>query len=191
MCPMHPFGVFRTLASLAILGVGVLVLAGPVLAIGGFLLPFAVVGGLAYGGYRLLRRVTGANRVAFRHKAEWAAREAQLRAVAAAQHAHEQARNLAARVARSEVPARVATAARAKAGHVRSAVGTAFRVLSEVACGAAVGTGLGLIAGSQTGAFGYHAAFGAAVGAVTGFVVGGPRTTIVREERAHADDAAA
>src|SRR5262245_49069327 len=57
MCCSHPLGMLRSLVFLALLGVGILVLAGPVLGILGIVLPFAIIGGMAWVAYRGVRSV--------------------------------------------------------------------------------------------------------------------------------------
>src|SRR4051794_39869829 len=59
----RPLDVLRSLVYLALLGFAVTVLVGPAVAVAGALLPFALIGALAWGGYRFsraaLRRIWG------------------------------------------------------------------------------------------------------------------------------------
>jgi hypothetical protein len=176
-CCNRSFGVLRSLVCLALLGVAVIVLIGPVLAILGVLLPFAIIGALAWAGYRLFQ-------VVFRR---------------------ERSRQRALVLLKDDPPARptppsvvlapapvVAVAEKRPVPHrpsrLRSLARSAFHVAVEVGCGAAVGGALAVVAwqsgaAMQSGAaIEQQVALGAAIGAVVGFVVGGSRPAQAGEE---------
>jgi hypothetical protein len=168
----HPGGVFGKVAHLALVGVGIL-FVGPialglaaaalavVVAIVGLVLPFVVIGGLAYAPYLLVRHLFGKPKQP----------TAEVR-----------------RVLPEIRPSRPATVGipverPAPPRPERRVRSTVARVAAEVFCGALVGGVLGAIAliGAsndwRTGALLDYSALGAGVGAVVGFVVGGPRQT--------------
>jgi hypothetical protein len=151
-CRTHPLGLLRSLASLSLLGLAVVVLIGPVLAIVGVLLPFAIIGALAWGVHRVVRNVTW--RVWRRQRV----------------HVLQQKEPMDALVV-EEVPAEPAP----RPSQLRSAMRSAVHVLVEVVSGTALGLGLAMLAGWQMGMPFEYAPLGAAIGAVVGFVVGGSR----------------
>src|SRR6516225_8867426 len=55
-CGHNPLGFMRSLVVMALLGFAVIVLIGPALGVVGTLLPFAIIGGLSWAGYRFGRR---------------------------------------------------------------------------------------------------------------------------------------
>jgi hypothetical protein len=59
MCPFLGFGLFRKLFIATILGVLVVTLIGPVMAIFGVIIPFAIVGFVALTMYRVVARLLG------------------------------------------------------------------------------------------------------------------------------------
>jgi hypothetical protein len=152
-CCTHPLGLLRSLASLSLLGLAVVVLIGPVLAIAGVLLPFAVIGALAWGAYRLVRWLGWRVWRGRRRHVVILPKEPELALVAEEPSADPAPR-----------PTRL-----------RRGLRTALNVIFEVGCGAALGLGLALLAGWQTGVVLEYAPLGAVIGAVVGFVVGGSR----------------
>jgi hypothetical protein len=157
-CQTHPLGLLRSFAYLSLLGLAVVVLIGPVLAIAGVLLPFAVIGALAWGAYRLVRALG------------WRLWRRQRR------HVMLQKEPLPALVV-EELPAEPAS----RPSRLRRATRTALNVLVEVTSGAALGFGLAVLAGWQAGILFEYAPLGAAIGAVVGFVVGGSRPFSAQE----------
>jgi hypothetical protein len=153
----RPLGLLRSAVYLSLLGIAVIVLIGPALAVAGVLLPFALIGGLAWGAYRfsrtLVRRVRG-DRSRCEVK-EVAASPGPIPALF--------------RPSWEERPAS------RRPGRLGSMVRTAMHVGFEVGCGAALGAALSILADWQTGSGIEHSALGAAIGAVVGFVVGGTR----------------
>jgi hypothetical protein len=164
ICCSRPFGVVRSLVCLALLGVAVIVLTGPVLAVAGVLLPFAVIGALSWGGYRFGRSLL--NRVRGRHE--------QLVIV----DTRPQPRPSPAVVR----PVMDALPVVRPPSRLRRLTRSAMYVLVEVGCGTALGAAMAVIVDWQTAARIEHAALGAAIGAVVGFVVGGSRPPSAREE---------
>jgi hypothetical protein len=164
LCCSRPLGVLRSLFCLALLGLGVTVLIGPALAVLGVLLPFALIGALAWVCYRLGRALV---RRVFRRRA----RRLVLVDVPPASepepvifHAVAQDRPVV------RPPSRL-----------RSLVRTGTHVVIEVACGAALGASLAVLADWQNSAGIEHVALGAAIGAVVGFVVGESRSSTPTE----------
>jgi hypothetical protein len=157
-----PLGLLRSLVCLSLLGFAVTVLIGPAVAVVGTLLPFALIGGLVWGGYRgsrsLVRRLRTGRRV---------------RLVVDEPPAAPTPEPVPVPVAFSP-PAEERPAPRAP-GRMRSLLRTAMHVAVEVGCGAAVGAALGVLVDWQNGVGPEHALLGAAIGAVVGFVVGGSR----------------
>ncbi|MFO0846849.1 MAG: hypothetical protein U0797_31535 [Gemmataceae bacterium] len=159
ICCSGPLGLLRSLVCLSLLGFAVTVLIGPAVAVAGTLLPFALIGGLVWGGYRgsrvLVRRLRTGRRVRLViDEPPPAAPEP-------------------APVAFSP-PVEERPAPRAP-GRMRSLLRAAMHVAVEVGCGAAVGAALGVLVDWQNGAGPEHVLLGAAIGAVVGFVVGGSR----------------
>jgi hypothetical protein len=149
----------RSFVLLSLLGVAVLVLIGPVLAIAGVLLPFALIGLLAWGAYHGVRALR--NRIrAGRGLPGFGRRDA--RRVVALQGAP-------------------------RPGPWGAATARALAICGEVTCGAAVGCGLALLAAWQQEVGFELAALGAVIGAVVGFVVGGSRPALPRREQAGKD----
>ena len=153
----RPLDLLRSVVCLSLLGVAVIVLIGPALAIAGVLLPFVLIGGLAWGAYRftleLVRRMRG-----------------------------DESRFEVKEVAAScmSVPPRFRPLTEARTtsrqqGRFRSMMRTAIQVGIEVGCGAAIGAALCILVDWQTGTSIEHPALGATIGAVVGFVVGGTR----------------
>jgi hypothetical protein len=163
------FGVYT--GWLALLGAGIVLVTGPVVALIGLLLPFAMVGGLAYGSYHLVQRIVkGRTHEEMKAKVEETAAQVRDNAVLAAQRLRQA-------VARVDLPAvgpRVTVSIRRAGGRVRWLGGVIARTALEVGAGAAVGAALAALAAPQ---FGWtdQVALGAGIGAVAGFVVGGPR----------------
>ena len=163
----RPLDVLRSVVCLSLLGVAVLVLIGPVLAVAGVLLPFVLIGGLAWGAYhfsrRLVRRLRG-------DRARFAVKEvaASPRPIPALFH-----------------PASEERPASRRRGRFGSMMRTAMHIGVEVGCGAALGAALSILANWQIGTGIEHPALGAAIGAIVGFVVGGTR---LRSEADRAQD---
>jgi hypothetical protein len=158
ICCSRPLGVLRSLVCLALIGVAVVVLIGPALAVVGVLLPFAVIGALAWGGYRfgrtMLCRVRGRRqRLVF------------VDVSPAPRPAPAVTRPVMDALPAPQSPSRLGRLAR-----------SATQILVEVGCGAALGAALAVVVDWQTVARVEHAALGAAIGAVVGFVVGGSRS---------------
>jgi hypothetical protein len=154
----RPFDLLRSLLYLSLLGFAVLLLSGPVLAVAGILLPFALIGGLTWAGYRvshnLVRRLRG-----------------------------EQARPIFEEVKAIPSPAPVLyrpvvaeRPAPRKPSRLASLLGSALRIGIETACGAILGAALGVVAWQYGGGTVEFVLFGTAIGAVVGFVVGGSGT---------------
>jgi hypothetical protein len=153
----RPLAVLRSLAYLVLLGLAVTVLVGPAVAVAGALLPFALIGALAWGGYRssraALRRLRGERQGPVVHEGE-----------------------AAPGVAPAPLPRAVAERPIRRArGRSGSLARTGWYVVVEVCCGAALGAALCVLANWQAGPGAGHPALGAAIGAVVGFVVGGSR----------------
>jgi hypothetical protein len=154
-CCSRPLGLLRTLVCLSLIGLAVTVLIGPVLAVLGVLLPFALIGGLAWGGYHagcmLLRRLRGDRRpVVFKDEAP----------------ASTPLPMIDSRVAQGPAPVhpmrRLGALAR-----------TGLHLFVEVGCGAALGAGLAVLADWQSSASIERVLLGAGIGAIVAFVVGG------------------
>ena len=156
-CSSRPLGLLRSLVCLALLGLAVIVLIGPALAVTGALLPFALIGGLAWGAYRLTRRLARRLR-GDRGRFDVKEAEASLDPIPALF-----------RPSTEEQPAP------RRSTRFGSMVRTAMRIGVEVGCGAALGAALSVLVDWQTGSGIEHPALGAAIGAVVGFVVGGTR----------------
>ncbi len=156
----RPIDVLRSVVCLSLLGVAVLVLIGPVLAIAGVLLPFVLIGGLAWGAYRFSRRLVRRLRGG---RARVEAKEVVLSPRPAPVIFH---------------PAREERPAPRRPSRFRSMVRTAMHVGVEVGCGAALGAALSVLVNWQVGTGIEHPALGAAIGAIVGFVVGGTRLRI-------------
>jgi hypothetical protein len=152
------------LSALAFVGLMALLLVGPVLAVVGTLLPFAIIGWLAclayYGLRQSLRKKELREELSSVREALWAAGRG------------------GKRVAERGVPwvARQVTAVRAglhrtwqAVGERASAVGT---VLVEALCGAVVGAMLGLMAHLQATGPDYFVLIGSLTGAAAGLGVG-------------------
>jgi hypothetical protein len=171
-CP----GVLSKIGSLALLGVGILfvgpialglvgVAVGLVAAVVAVVLPFVVIGGIAYAPYLLARRVFGPRRrtVALKVAPVPPVRPARFEPPA-------------------ERPAPEPPAPRRR--------GVVARTVAEVLCGALVGGVLGTVAvvGAmidwQVSNVLDTAAIGAGIGAMVGFVVGGPRPAPVEKATA-------
>src|SRR4051794_6575463 len=141
-CVSGTFAFLRSFVWLSLLGLAVLVLIGPVLAVVGTLLPFALVGLLAWGGYRGVKGLA-----------------ARLRA----------GQRLPRLVGRDEKPILAALPAPQQS---RGRFSQALWVVAEVCCGALVGGGLAALAGWQQGMGFDLVALGTGIGAVVGFLVG-------------------
>jgi hypothetical protein len=152
------------LSALAFVGLMALLLVGPVLAVVGTLLPFAIIGWLAclafYGLRQSLRKKDMEKEISSARAALWAVGRG------------------GKRVAERGVPwvARQVTAVRAglhrtwqAVGQRASAVGS---VLVEAVCGAVVGAMLGLIANFQAPGPNYFVLIGGLTGAAAGLGVG-------------------
>ena len=163
-CCSQPFGMVRTLVCLALLGVAVIVLIGPALAVAGVLLPFAVIGALSWGGYRFGQSLLNRARV----------RKERLIIV----DARPEPRPSPAVVR----PVMNALPVVRPPSRLRRLTRSASYVLVEVGCGTAHGAAMAVIVDWQTSARIEHAALGAAIGAVVGFVVGGSRPHSARED---------
>jgi hypothetical protein len=163
-CCSQPFGVVRSIVCLALLGIAVIVLTGPVLAVAGVLLPFAVIGALSWGGYRFGRTLL--NRVRGRHE--------QLIVVKARPEPRPQPAVIR--------PVMDALPEVRPPSRLRRLTRSATYVLVEVGCGTALGAAMAVIVDWQSSANIEHAALGAAIGAVVGFVVGGSRPLPARED---------
>ena len=147
----RPLHILRSLVFLSLIGFAVLVLIGPVVAIAGAVVPFALIGGLAWGGYRvtgrMVRRLRG-----------------------------DRSRLVVKAV--DEVPVLYRPVveerpARRRPSRIGSFAKTCVRIGVEMGCGAALGAVLGVLFDWQSGTGFEHAALGTAIGAVVGFVVGG------------------
>ncbi len=161
--------VARRIAHLTLLGAGVLFL-GPVAlglvatvvgllaAVVATVLPFVVIGGIAYAPYLLIRRMVGDQR------------RPAVPAVPEARPPMPEARRVA------PAPAAVSFERQAHLPAPRRR-GVVARIAAEVFCGALVGGVLGVMAagGWQSAEWLNYVGLGAGVGAVVGFVVGGPR----------------
>jgi hypothetical protein len=157
-------GALRTLLCLALLGFAVIVLVGPVLAILGVLLPFAIVGALAWVGFRFGRALTR----------RWRGQRARLVMVDV-------------RPTPEHRPIVVSTveeprAAARSASRIGRMGATTMHVAAEMTCGAALGAALAILVDWQSGAGVEHAALGALIGSVVGFVVGGSRSRPALED---------
>jgi hypothetical protein len=159
LCCSRPLGVLRSVICLALLGFAVTVLIGPVLAVVGFLLPFALIGALAWVCYRFGRGLI--QRVVRRRRARLV--------LVDAPPAHVEEPVVLQTVAEDKVVPRPPS-------RLRSLARSSLHVAVEVCCGAALGAALAVVADWQTGAGIEHVALGAAIGAVVGFVVGGSRS---------------
>jgi|SRR5215469_1427928 len=152
------------LAALAFVGLAVITLIGPALAVLGVLLPFAVIGWLACLAYLGVRQALGGRDV---HKELTAAREA-------ARAAGRRGRRLLT-VGLPWLGARL-TACRARLHQVSEAVRrcapAVTGVLRETLCGAVVGAMLGLIANLQATGPNYFVLIGGLSGAAAGLGVG-------------------
>jgi hypothetical protein len=155
---------FSKLAALAFVGLAVVLLIGPVLAVLGVLFAFAVIGWLACLGYYGLRQALGRRdfhqELSSAREAVWAAGRRGRRLVAGG------------------VPwcgARV-TACRARLHRVSEAVKVHFpavaTVLVEALCGAVVGAMLGLMVNLQAPGPNYFVLIGGLSGAAAGLGVG-------------------
>jgi hypothetical protein len=158
LCCSRPLGALRSLVCLALLGFAVTVLIGPVLAVVGVLLPFALIGALAWVCYRFGRALV--QRV-FR-------RPARLVLIDAPPSPAPQPVVL--QTVEEDLPA-VRPPPR-----FRSLVRSSLHVFVEIGCGAALGAALAGVVYWQNGAGIEFVALGAAIGAVVGFVVGGSRS---------------
>jgi hypothetical protein len=152
------------LAALAFVGLAVVMLIGPVLAVFGVLFAFAVIGWLACLGYYGLRRSLGGRDF---HKELSAARAVMLTAGRRGR-----------RLVLGGVPwlgARVTTcrARLHRAGEsVKGHVPAVLAVLVETSCGAVVGAMLGLMANLQAPGPNYFVLIGGLTGAAAGLGVG-------------------
>jgi hypothetical protein len=152
------------LAALAFVGLMALLLIGPVLAVLGTLLPFAIIGWLAclayYGLRQALRKKEFREELSSAREALWAAgRGGKFVAVRGAPWV-----------------ARRVTAARATLHRTWKAVGgrasAVAAVIGEALCGAAVGAMLGLMANFQAPGPNYFVLIGGLTGAAAGLGVG-------------------
>jgi hypothetical protein len=155
---------FCKLAALAFVGLAVITLIGPVLAVLGVLFAFAVIGWLACLGYYGLRRALGGRdfgeELSSARQAVWTAGRRGRRLVAGG------VPWFGARV--TACRARLHQAAEAVRGHV-PAIAT---VLVEALCGAVVGAMLGLMANLQAPGPNYFVLIGGMTGAAAGLGVG-------------------
>jgi hypothetical protein len=172
-------GTFGKIAHLALLGVGILFLGpialalaatalGVALSIVAAMLPFVLIGALAYGPYLLVRHLFG-------HQPLRPARLEARKMPVPPQRVHPFVVEPAVRRPIPVVPAVAPLPAR------RRQTGVVARVLGEVFCGALVGGILGAVtvlapvSDWQVHNLVSYTALGASIGAVVGFVVGGPR----------------
>jgi hypothetical protein len=176
MCCSRPLGVLRSLVCLTLIGVAVTVLIGPVLTIGGVLLPFVVIGALAWGGYRLSRAVV--LRLSGRRERLVVIEERLIPREQRPVPPPVQAPVVRPVMVMDALP----VSGSRPASRLRSLARTAMHVVIEVACGAALGAALAVVVDWQTVTRVEHAALGAAIGAVVGFVVGGSRVDSARDQ---------
>ena len=167
----RPLDVLRSVVCLTLIGVAVITLSGPALAVAGVLLPFVLVGGLTWGGYRvarmLVRRVrAGRTRIDVQEPVATPSPVPVLF-----------------RQTKEERPAP------RRRGRFGSMMRTAMHVGVEVACGAALGAALSILVDWQIGSGIQHPAVGAAIGAVVGFIVGGSRSQSAAERAGESEAA--
>lgn len=148
------------LAALAFVGLAVITLIGPVLAVLGVLLPFAVIGWLACLAYLGVRQALGGRDL---RKELTAAREA---ARAAGRRGRGLVSGLGARL--TACRARLHRASEA----VRRCAPAVTGVLRETLCGAVVGAMLGLMVNFQASGPNYFVLIGGLSGAVAGLGLG-------------------
>lgn len=141
------------MSSLALLGIGVLFVGPIALGVVAVILPFVVIGAIAYLPYRLARRWLGNKR-----------------------NAPLEAPKLRPLTLAVERPILAPAPAVPPIERKPKPAGAVARMLGEVACGALVGGVLGMLAGYQSPELMNYASLGVGIGTVVGFVVGGPRT---------------
>jgi hypothetical protein len=155
---------FCKLAALAFVGLAVVTLIGPVLAVLGVLFAFAVIGWLACLGYYGLRQALGGRdfrrELSSAQEAVWAAGRRGRRLAAGG------GPWLGGRV--TACRARLHRACEAVKGHVPAVAA----VLVETLCGAVVGAMLGLMANFQAPGPNYFVLIGGLTGAAAGLGVG-------------------
>jgi hypothetical protein len=176
----RPLHLLRSVVCLILLGVAVTFLFRPALIVAGVLLPFALVGALTWGAYRLCRgivrrarrgrsRIGAVEEVATVVPPPTRPSSQEPPALAACEVIEERREpvDLPARIEEPPAPRRLRSMAR-----------TAFHVGVEVGCGAALGAALSVLADWQFGTGIEFPAMGVAIGAVVGFVVGGEATSV-------------
>jgi hypothetical protein len=156
--------VLRKLVLFAVLGFATVMLIGPVLAVVGTLLPFALVGALVWLAYKGVRRLAARLRGPERRDLRDVLREVRRGGRRALAHGLHKG-------------SAWAPAVRGRLRLVRDRVVARLEVL----CGALVGA---LVCWSITGAVDDYTALGALVGAALGFVAGGPKPQPAREPSA-------
>ena len=158
----RPLHLLRSVVCLSLLGTAVIALIGPALAVAGTLLPFALVGGLTWGAYRLCLTLV-------RRIRERRARFEAVEVVAAP----------------DPIPVVLRVPVERPASRRPSRFGPMLRasvyVGVEDGCGAVLGAALSILADWQLGTGIEFPAFGLFIGAVVGFVVGGMRPTSAAE----------
>jgi hypothetical protein len=164
----------RKLVWFTVLGFATVILIGPVLAVLGTVLPFALVGALVWLAYKGVRRLAGRGREkpALPEVLQEAGRGAR-RAFA---QGIQKCSGWAPAVRRWPPAARCRL--RAAGGWVAARGRSAGRRLLEILCGALVGA---LVSWLITGAVDDYTALGALVGAALGFVAGGSKPQPARE----------
>jgi hypothetical protein len=157
-CCSRRLGVLRSLMGLALMGFAVTVLIGPVLAVLGVLLPFAMIGALAWVGFRvgrvLVRRIRGRR-----------TRLVLVDSPPAPSVDHVDFRPAVGELPIVRPPSRL-----------RALTRSTLQVAVEVGCGAILGAALAVLMDWQSGSGIEHPTLGAIIGAVVGFVVGGSRS---------------
>ena len=154
----RPLHLLRSVVCLSLLGVAVVALSGPALAVAGTVLPFALVGGLTWGAYRLCRALV---RRVFARRTRPAVVDGP--------------------ASPDPIPVACRAPKEARPGRFGSMLRAAVYVGVEVGCGAALGAALSVLADWQIGTGIEFPAFGLFIGAVVGFVVGGMRPTCAAE----------
>jgi hypothetical protein len=158
------------MSSLALLGLLAVVLVGPVVAVVGVLLPFAVIGLVVLGMHRGIRRLIHGRARAEKRRIPLDVK-VQLKPQRPPNPAPEPAlcAEPAPAVLRWSRPRRLLA-------RLRNGVSSAGRTVFEVVCATAVGTLLGFLAGWQSGSLEEYTAVGAIAGAFFGVVVSGTKS---------------
>jgi hypothetical protein len=159
----------RKLVWFTVLGFATVILIGPVLAVLGTVVPFALVGGLVWLAYQGVRRLVGRGRgqekPALPEVLQGARREARRAFAQGIQKCSRWAPAARCRL-------------RAAGGWVAVRGRAAGRRLLEILCGALVGA---LVSWLITGAVDDYTALGALAGAALGFVAGGSKPQPARD----------